>query len=55
MKILIWDNSRYGWVKFTGDVTEHYYLAESFDSIKAADVAAHSHGLQSYELFVLLK
>ena len=55
MKILIWDNSRYGWVKFNGGITEHCHLAESFDSIKAADVAAHSHGLQSYELFVLLK
>ena len=55
MKILIWDTYRIGWVKFNGGITEYCAHAESFDSIKDADVAAHSHGLQSYELFVLLK
>jgi len=55
MKILIWDTHRGGWVKFTGDVTEHYYLAESFDSIESAKITAIAEGLQSYELFVLLK
>ena len=55
MKILIWDTYRIGWVKFNGGITEYCAHAESFNSIKDADVAAHSYELQSYELFVLLK
>lgn len=55
MKVLIWDSLRLGWVKYDGSIDPTYIYAQSFDSCCDARNFAHSMGIQSYELFILVK
>ena len=55
MKILVWDSFRNGWVKHNGLIESVYIYAQSFDTIQGAKNFAHSMGIQSYELFILVK